>query len=288
MTQQEDSIVKGQVVDRSRLFVMLLEKCNFSCRHCAWMDGRIENRPGVHPGYRLSFEQLRTCLADAQGLQSIRRIHFSGGETTLWKDGECDLADLLIEVAAAGIEPSFVTNGSGFVRFTNCRAFLEKYLGASDRILHISLSLDTFHGNFDPRRKRAESLDNLIEFRKELPVEKQNLLDLKVNVCVSKEPGSLLPEEMVNHYRSCGIDFMFHPLGPFGKAKSIHRECPDMEGDSPYEMGAFYPFLQQYDDYMKAHPPSVQLWGRDYFLQGRKIAELGRLEKSHIDAQVID
>lgn len=154
--------MEGKTIDRSRFFVMLMEKCNFSCRHCAWIDGRITYKSATHPRYKLSFVQVRTCLADAQKLQSVQRIHFSGGETTLWEDGNRDFVDLLIEVAHAGFEPSFITNGSSFIRYENCQKFLERYFSASDRILHISHSLDTFHDNFDAQKGRAKSLDNLI------------------------------------------------------------------------------------------------------------------------------
>ena len=284
--EKEDSKMKGKAVDRSRLFVMLLEKCNFSCCHCAWIDGRIDYQPATHPGYKLSFEQLTTCLADAQKLQSVQRIHYSGGETTLWEDGNRDFVDLLIEVAQAGFEPSFITNGSSFTRYENCQTFLERYLSVSNRILHVSHSLDTFHGNFNPQKERAKSLDNLIAIRGNLPAGRRSLLDVEVNACISKDSSSLLPEDMVEYYRSQGIEIKFHPMQPLGKAKSISHLCPNTDSDKPEELGAFYPFYQQYKDYMNDHPGCLSLWGGEYHLFGRKFAELGRLQKSLIDGEI--
>jgi len=263
----------------NRLFIMLLEECNFSCRHCAWLDGRLEGQPATRPGYKLSFDQMRTCLAEVQALQCIQRIHFSGGETTLWKDGNTDFVDLLVEVAHGGFEPSFITNGSSFVRYGDCRQFLERYFSASDRTLHISHSIDTFHDNFDARKGRAKSLDNLIKFRESLPAEKRGLLDVEMNTCISKDPDSLLPEEMVEYYRSQGLEILFHPMGATGKAKSISHLCPNTDGDTPEELGAFYPFLQQYKEYMKNWGLRASLYGEVYQLPDGKTAKLGRLRE---------
>jgi molybdenum cofactor biosynthesis enzyme MoaA len=284
--EKEDSKIKGTSVDRSQLFVMLLEECNFSCYHCAWKDGRIESKPTTHPGYKLSFEQLRNCLTDAQKLQSVQKIHFSGGETTLWKDGNRDFVNLLIDVDHAGFEPSFITNGSSFTHYENCQKFFERYFSASSRALHISHSLDTFHSNFDSQKRRAKSLDNLIAIRESLPVGRRSLLDVEVNACISKDSSSLLPEDMVEYYRSQGIEIRFHPLRPLGKAKSISHLCPNADSDNPEELGAFYPFYQQYKDYMKDHPGCLSLWGGEYHLFGRKFAELGQLQKSLFDAEI--
>ncbi|MFC1850858.1 radical SAM protein [candidate division CSSED10-310 bacterium] len=275
----------GMPVDISRLFVMLLEQCNFSCGHCAWKDGRLEGQPATHPGYKVSYAQMRTCLTEVQELQCVQRIHFSGGETTLWKDANKDFVDLLIEVAAAGFEPSFITNGSSFGRYDKCQEFLERYLSGSNRTLHISHSLDTFHGNFHARKGRAKSLDNLIRFGKGQRAEKQDLLHMEVNACISKDPDSLLPKDMIEYYRSQGIGFLFCPVRPSGKAKSISHLCPNTDSDTPEELGAFYPFLQQYKDYMKSWSRCVSLYGEKYQFPDGKVAKLRELREFLVDSQ---
>jgi MoaA/NifB/PqqE/SkfB family radical SAM enzyme len=269
-------------INRSWLSIMLLEKCNFSCRHCAWIDGRIEYQPATHPGYKLSWAQIRTCLEDGRNIQGLRRIHFSGGEPTLWKDGDMDFVDLLIEVAHSGFEPSFITNGSSFLCYVDCQQFFERYLAASSRTLHISHSLDTFHGNFDPQRGRAESLDNLVEFRRSLPAERRSLLDVEVNACISKDPSSLLPEEMVEYYRSQGIEFSFKPLQALGKAKSISHLCPNLQSKRPEELGAYYQFHQARAQRKSDPSDHLWLWGNEYHVLGstQVVAHLGDFHKS--------
>jgi hypothetical protein len=193
-----------------------------------------------------------------------------------------DFVDLLTEVADWGFEPSFITNGSTLQRYVNCQQFFERYLGASRRILHISHSLDTFHGNFDPQRGRAESLDNIIEFRRSLPPERHSLLDVEVNACISKDPSSLLPKEMVEYYRSQGIEFSFKPLQPLGKAKAISHLCPNLESKRPEDLGAYYRFHKA--DAERESDPSnhLWLWGNEYHILGGRqvVAQLGDFHKS--------
>ena len=97
-----------EILDRSMIGILLLERCNFECPHCVRSDEPMD------PGYQLSFQQLQQCLGDCHALKSITWVHFSGGEPTLWTEGDRDLVDLLLETAKAGYTPSFTTNGSSF------------------------------------------------------------------------------------------------------------------------------------------------------------------------------
>jgi MoaA/NifB/PqqE/SkfB family radical SAM enzyme len=111
-----------KIGDKSLMMIFLLEECNFSCDHCV-----REDEP-MHPGYKLSFEQLKMCLSDCHSLQSIEWVHFSGGEPTLWTDGKRDMVDLLIEISRAGFEPGFITNGSNFMITANVTSFFRNIL----------------------------------------------------------------------------------------------------------------------------------------------------------------
>jgi MoaA/NifB/PqqE/SkfB family radical SAM enzyme len=217
------------------MMIMLIENCNFNCAHCA-----REEAP-MAPGYRLSVEQLRSCLSDCRRLDTIRWVHFSGGEPTLWRGGNRGLIDLLLEISSAGYDPGFTTNGSFFTDPGRCDKFLTNYVTNSMNPLRLYLSIDTFHDNFDVDKGRARSLDNVIKCKQDLPPEKADLLDISVLATITKDISSLLPDEMIRYYESCGVRFGFVPLYCRGKAmKSLSHLCPDLTSDDPDKLGAYY------------------------------------------------
>lgn len=282
MKKKIGSDIKMEIkdIDKSMMMIFLLEECNFSCDHCA-----REDEP-MYPGYRLSFDQLKICLSDCQNLKTIEWVHFSGGEPTLWKEGGLYLVDLLIEISNAGYEPGFTTNGSNFIDYNKCYNFFKKYLDHAKKRLRLYISIDTFHGNYDVEKGRAKSLDNVIRFKMSMPSEKGKLLKVIVLVIVSKEAKSLLPDEMVEHYESQGVEFNFIPLEPKGKAKAISHLCPDLESDKPEDLGAYYPFYQKKKG--SEEKSNLIFIGDDYYLydydynveftrRWHKIAKLGYL-----------
>jgi MoaA/NifB/PqqE/SkfB family radical SAM enzyme len=228
-----------EINDKSLMMIFLLEECNFNCRHCVREDEPMD------VGYRLSFQQLQRCLADCRTLEAVTWVHFSGGEPTLWREGDRDLVDLLLEISNAGFTPGFTTNGSAFVDYGRCDTLLRRYIEASTQPLRLYLSIDTFHGNFDRERARAVSLDNVLRCRRDLPHDRAEQLQLSVLVVVSKEPGSLLPGEMVSHYESLGVRFVFVPLGPSGRAKTMRHLCPVLDSDDPEDLGAYARFRKK-------------------------------------------
>lgn len=225
------------VADKSLLMVFLLEACNFRCPHCVRED---EPMP---VGYRLTLRQLRLCLSDCRRLESVRWVHFSGGEPTLWQEGSHDLLSLLIEVSNAGYAPGFTTNGSSFLDYDRCRTFLSEYVDASSIPLRLFLSIDSFHGNYDPEGGRAQSLDNVLGCMRQLPPGRRRLLDVSVITIVSKDPASLLPGAMVNRYESMGVAFRFVPLRLGGRARVMGNLCPDLTSGDPEDLGAYRRFV---------------------------------------------
>jgi MoaA/NifB/PqqE/SkfB family radical SAM enzyme len=196
-------------------------------------------------GYKLSFDQLTKCIIECQNLKSVEWVHFSGGEPTLWTEGDRDLVDLLLEISKAGFEPGFTTNGSMFLDYTKCKDFFDKYFNNADKKIRLYISIDTFHNNFNFESGRAECLDNVIKYKLQLSPEKTKLLDIVVLVTISKDPGSLLPDKMVKHYQSQDVDFNFVPLIAEGKARSFSSICPDLKSETPEDLGAYYPYHQK-------------------------------------------
>jgi len=285
-----------EIVDKSFMMVFLLEECNFACRHCVREDGPMDI------GYRLPFRKLQSCLADCRTLGSIRRVHFSGGETTLWREGGLDLVDLLIEIATAGFIPGFISNGSSFQECEQCYDFFRRYVEASSVPLRFYLSIDTFHENLDPEKGRARSLDNVLHCKRELPHKTGDLLgEPQVVAIVSTDDTSLLPPQMVAHYQSQGVHFAFGPLRYSGKARSLRDLCPDLDSKDPDALGAYQRYAPKDRRTPSEHDAErtiakfLVLIGDDYYVhigvndgrgQGhwQKVAKLGQLPDAIVRA----
>lgn len=268
-----------EIVNKSLMMIFLLEECNYACPHCVREDEPMDR------GYRLSSKELQLCLSDCQTLESIDWVHFSGGEPTLWREGNRSLVDLLLEISGNGFTPGFTTNGSLFTDYAVCRDFLNSYMDRSGTPLILYLSIDTFHSNFDAQKERALSLDNVLEYRQSLPRGKVHLLDVRVLVVVSKETDSLLPNGMIRHYEQMGAKFVFVPLMPKGKAKHLANLCPILESDSPDDLGSYLPFRKKSGETEPENRSKAQnmvLIGSNYYFSNpwRKIAQLGQIPES--------
>jgi molybdenum cofactor biosynthesis enzyme MoaA len=268
-----------KIIDNTLMMIFLLERCNFSCNHC------VRDDEPMYPGYELSFEQLRKCLLDCRSLNSVEWVHFSGGEPTLWREGNLGLVDLLVEISKAGFEPGFTTNGSRFDDPDRVNALFQKYLNSASNTLRLYLSIDTFHRNFDVDKGRSKGLDNVLECLRGMPYDKRRLVNVIVIVVISKDVKSLLPEEMIEHYESLGVKFNFIPLKLVGKAKSIAHLCPDLSSDRPEDLGAYFHLRPKDAPKRTDGSPNMVLIGNDYYLSDpwRKVARLGHLPKAIID-----
>jgi MoaA/NifB/PqqE/SkfB family radical SAM enzyme len=223
-------------------------------------------------------------------------VHFSGGEPTLWRDGERGLADLLIDISRMGFEPGLTTNGSSFIDYSQCSNFFKKYLDNAIKMLRLYVSIDTFHGNFDLEKGRAKSLDNVVRCKREMVPEKEDLLNVVVLATVSKDEKSLLPDEMIEHYESQGVEFNFVPLGLKGRAKSMGHLCPDLESGSPEDLGAYQSFHEKEKGHMAKS--NLVLIGNDYYIydndggvefnkRWHKIAGLGHLAEKIMGSEQV-
>jgi len=272
--------MRFDVRDKSLLMVFLLEECNGCCPHC------VREEEPMAAGYRLSYAQLRQCLADCGRLAGLRWVHFSGGEPTLWSDGDRNLTDALLEVAQAGYVPGFTTNGSRFEDYAACRDFFQRYVTAVSVPLRTFISIDTFHRNFDVAGCSCRSLDNVLRYRGTLPGHQRELLEVHPLAVVSKSPASLLPAEMLRRYESLGVPFSVVPLRPKGRARLLADECPDLDGSTEQDLGAFYRFRPRQVE-AGAPASNLVLVGNDYYLsepEWRVVAKLGQLPEEVVRA----
>lgn len=207
--------------------VALLHKCNFNCAHCGYIYlGDAEDHI-VKPGYRVTWDQLNTMIEDCKSINgSTWSILFTGGEPTLWEEGDLKFIDVLLACARAGITPSFNTNGSYFDDYEQCSEFLNTYADNTKLTLSPFISMDNFHDNYDREKGRAKSLDNVVRVLAEMTPERRALFNIHVVIIVTKDPDSSLPREMKDYYGAKGITFGDFPMLPIGKAKNLQDQLP--------------------------------------------------------------
>jgi len=83
--------------------IILTDRCNLTCKHCAVSDASGPNLP-----YEAVRAEMETMYAEG-----IRILFFCGGETFLWHDSGRDLLDLVREAKSIGFPlVNVVTNGT--------------------------------------------------------------------------------------------------------------------------------------------------------------------------------
>lgn len=253
------------------LGVTLLYKCNFNCAHCGYLyvDDSIDH--DVKPGYRMTWEQIQRLIADCNSIKDERfSFIFNGGEPTLWEEGDLKLIDVLLAVAEGNIIPTYNTNGSYFVDYDQCHDFFHRYVEESKIPLSTFISVDKFHDNYDRKKGRAESLDNVVKVLDEMPVDKKEMNRVHVITIVSKDPNSFLPAEMKEYYGASGITFGDFPMQPIGRARELMDEMPDTE--------EFFKKMPPRPKRRRIGGPIGTLIGENYVQNGKKIAGLGNLK----------
>jgi len=248
--------------------ISLLHKCNFNCEHCGYIYVGDAEDHNIKPGYRLTWSQVMTAISDCLSFEGLLwNINFTGGEPTLWKEGEHRFLDMLLEVDKAGIIPAYNTNGSYFDDFKQCRDFFHEYSEKGEIPLRTFISMDKFHKNYDEKKGRAASLDNVTRVLNEMPSEKRELHKIHVITIVTNDPHSSLPAEMKNHYGKTGITFGDFPMLAIGKAKNISDQLPNPPDFTP-------PVYKEAVERVGA-----VLVGEDYYHGDKKVARLGHLKE---------
>ena len=128
--------------------VIVTDKCNLTCRHCA-----VNNITSVvHP-----YGKLRTEMEKLYRM-GIRILFFCGGETFLWEDGEKRLRDLVREAKEMGfLIVNVVTNGTFPIDLPEADLILLSLDGG--REAHNAIRGDTY--DLILENIRAASSDNI-------------------------------------------------------------------------------------------------------------------------------
>jgi MoaA/NifB/PqqE/SkfB family radical SAM enzyme len=253
------------------LGVTLLHKCNFHCAHCGYLYVDESEDHDLKPGYRMTWDQIQRLIADCNSIENETfSFVLNGGEPTLWEEGDLRFIDVLLAVAEGNIHPTYNTNGSYFVDYSQCHDFLHRYAEESETQLMTFISIDKFHDNYDRKKGRAESLDNVVRVLDEMPVEKREPHRVHVVSIVSKDPDSFLPAEMKEYYGARGVTFGDFPMQPIGRARELMDEMPDSE--------EFFKNMPPPPKNDKLSYPIGTLLGENYLHKGKKVAKLGNLQ----------
>ena len=254
------------------LGVTLLHKCNFNCPHCGYLYVDESEDHDIKPGYRMTWEQIQRLIADCNSIKDERfSFVINGGEPTLWEEGDLKFIDVLLAVSGGNINPTYNTNGSYFVDYAQCHDFLHRYAEESEIPLMTFLSMDKFHDNYDRKKGRAESLDNVVKVIDKMPPDKKEIHRVHVVTIISKDPDSFLPAGMKEYYGSWGITFGDFPLQPIGRAKNLMDEMPDSK--------EFFKNMPPPPKEDKGGYPIGTLVGENYMHHGKKVAQLGNIKE---------
>lgn len=208
--------------------------CNKDCTACL--------RPPELRRHRLSYEGFSAYLADLAVLARGRRLSYqfvTGGEPTIWRDGERDVTDLLAELTAIDAIGTIAmpTNGKLFEDRATARDFIARLARKLTRPIVVGVSVAGYQHNLD--EGECAALENLLALREEaagkvLPI-------ALVTLAVEDETYELLCAAFPNLFKRVTA------LAPLGGAAEMREACPSLSlGSSDKStLGAFWPHFRK-------------------------------------------
>ena len=200
----------------------LLSICNSRCSHCLREESPCKE-------FCSSYDSIISTLDKIQALSSLRDIELklSGGECTIWRDGNKDLSDIICECAKRNLTFAVVSNGKVFQLFENIDRLFGPFLRNFDTKLKLYLTVDLFHGNYEREENKSTVLDNLSRFTVQNSL--QNRFDLFVQSTFTKYDDINLPVSFIRKYSSMNYKFNINPLLPLGRGKELDYLVPTLK-----------------------------------------------------------
>ncbi|WP_049971839.1 radical SAM protein [Haladaptatus cibarius] len=131
----------------STLSMFLDYKCNFACDHCS-----VGSSPETK--YELSDEYIDQAFEEAEELDTLQLVVFTGGEVTLHLD---KLLASIKEAKSRGYRTRIVTNAWWAHNMERARSMIKKLVDAG--LDEINTSYDDFHTEYAP----PDNIVNLVE-----------------------------------------------------------------------------------------------------------------------------
>jgi MoaA/NifB/PqqE/SkfB family radical SAM enzyme len=177
--------------------IILTDKCNLSCKHCA-----VNNITSVIYPYHQIKHEMKILYK-----QGIRILFFCGGETFLWQDGEKNVRDLVREAKEMGfLIVNVVTNGTFPLELPEADLILLSLDGGKEN--HNLIRGDTF----DTIMNNIETAvsDNICLY---MAINKINKGDLKEVCTIAKHMKNIR-----------AVSFNFHTPYPNTESLSLSKE----------------------------------------------------------------
>ena len=210
--------------------LQLTDACNKNCRACLRIPG--------HQSHRLSFDDFQRYLRDITVLSQRYAIDFqfvTGGEPTIWKDGDKDVADILSELSQKTdiAHITMPTNGKRFETMNYVEDLLARISRNVTRPVIIGVSIAGYQDNF--AKKRCVPLDHLLK-------------------AAAKTSGTVLPIALVTLSRNDpmhedlkaaypDVIQRITPLAPLGAGEDMMEDCPviGLNGTKKTMLGDYLP-----------------------------------------------
>ncbi len=212
--------------------VVLTDQCSLSCAPC------LRPRPDAR-AKPWSFSELQQCLHELKEVGQTF-LGYTGGEPSLWSDGDVAFSDLLAETSRLGFEVMFVTNGWPLRTYDAAAALLDAFFERADGPLMVVVSVDVWHegGWVDGR---APALEVLLQWRHAHEAARL-AIDVSSLCCVDETMN--LPLTALERYAGPGAQ-LGPPLVPVS-AEMDHlapRLCPT--GTAKKSLGAWGEVLRR-------------------------------------------
>ncbi|MFC4247604.1 radical SAM/SPASM domain-containing protein [Natribaculum luteum] len=143
----------------STLSMFLDYKCNFECGHCS-----VGSSPETE--YELDDRYIDKALSEADSLESLQLVVFTGGEVTLHFD---KLLDAISQASECGYRTRIVTNAWWAHDIERARETIDRLVDAG--LDEINTSYDDFHTDYAP----PDNIVNFVEASLESDIEQTSV-----------------------------------------------------------------------------------------------------------------
>lgn len=211
--------IKNVVID-------LLWYCNAECKHCLKSLNTAESR------YKMSWEEFQLFIHDMESLAKYNpdlEIKLSGGEPTIWKDGNHDICDLLDKLNEKKLKYGIATNGLTFLDKNRAKVIL----GHLSSLGKVFVTIDSWHQNTNDIADQI--LENILEY-----IDPNQLC---IQTTISADKTKNLPISFLEKYKY--LRFNLNPLLPLGEAMSYKTLIPtlSLKGTDKSTLGDYEKFL---------------------------------------------
>ncbi len=214
--------------------LQLTDACNKRCRGCLRVSG--ENSRSRDIKTILSYLKDIECLG---GEYNIGFQFVTGGEPTIWKEGEKDVADILNLFSKKSVFKNITmpTNGKRFENSEVASDILGRISNSSQQPIIVGLSISNYQENFI--NSRSIALDNLLT---ESQTSGSKIVPVAL-VTLLKEDD--MDQRLKQFYPE--VIQRVTPLAPLGAGEAMMNLCPSLSlsGNDKKTLGDFLPYFRQ-------------------------------------------